>query len=201
MPEFARCQLPFDLPAFSTRNAFPRWAGKMHARTIPGAFREAADMVVAFALAQRSHPDRFLDPIGTLYRHSLETAIKECSKLGDEVFENPPPKEFYLEHNLVKPWLRVRAYMERRWFDAHYQALECGEAVIRQFQDIDPSAQGFRYATDRRGRPTLHRLPEQVDLVQVQQAVGQTLGLLDEIMIGFDADIEAASDMRWDCRE
>lgn len=110
-----------------------------------------------------SDQDTLLYPIAFLYRHYVELSLKQIVRDGNRLFgeeddyvgENVKKT---LNHSLTKYWSRCKAIYQAIWPQGRVEELLVVENCIKEFDNYDPNAQGFRYDTDRDGNPTLNGL-------------------------------------------
>lgn len=126
------------------------------------AYKYAADELVKEALC--CHEPHLLDyPIFYTYRHMLELYLK--------ILLDDPPQAKQIGHNL--PAL-IRA-IEKKF---HRQANEWVIARIREFSEIDPTSDLFRYA-DRPPRHPKH-VEVWIDFVQLKATMTQLCEVFEE---------------------
>lgn len=133
-----------------------------------GSYKDAADHLVGNI--ERYEVDSLVYPIMFLYRHHLELQLKSllrnlCLFHG---LERTFPKK---KHDLVELWCRVRPLME----EICPQDTEDNdhiEARIKEFSQIDPVSESFRYPEDKGKKPSFQSVPKQyrgyINLFQVR---------------------------------
>lgn len=187
-------EVTFTATEQSTRNAFVRWNPYREAEIADG-FKEAADAVVAHALEQPSHPDRFLFPIAFMYRHSLEVELKILHRKASHLTTTPLPNKGLNTHDLVRIWQLVRRMIEQVWPQGNRQELDRVEQVIRDFQDADPRAQAFRYEVDTKGEENLKAFPDAIAIDSLRDVVTKAYELLDGCEMGIDHYLDLVAQM------
>ncbi|HEX2839513.1 MAG TPA: hypothetical protein VHN77_15455 [Phycisphaerales bacterium] len=178
----------------SPRNAFVRWMDPDREAGIASGFKEAGDAVVDHAMSQIRHPDCFLFPIGFLYRHALEVQLKVLCRVGCKLYDEEPPKAIET-HHLRSLWQSVRRYIELVWPQGDKSVLDQAEALILEFDTVDPLAQSFRYERDKKGQLQLARLPESVTLETLRSAVHDVFEFLDGCEMGLSEELSARYEM------
>lgn len=173
------------------RNAYVRWMDPYRDSAIARGFKEAADAVVDHAAAQSRHPDQYLFPIGFLYRHCLELKLKRLCKLGEDLTSLQVPSGILRSHSLTGLWLHLRPMIEKVWPSGDPRELDSVNAVLREFQEVDPTSQGFRYDVDTQGQENLRGLPESITLDHLREVIDRTFALLDGCEAGFEECLSA----------
>lgn len=127
-------------------------------------FKEAGDALVEFAVSGKKFawPEPLFRPIGLLYRHYLEIAMKYwIQKLGRE----PAP----YEHDFESLWDALKPLIEPFCKStAEHKSLQKVEEVILAFHRYDPSGQEFRYTktkAKKKEKDTLDNVPPCVDIL------------------------------------
>lgn len=89
-------------------------------------------------------------PLAFMWRHRLELllkrAMKEAKDLRMEPYEHPG------HHNLADLWNELRPYIQTLGSPGAVEP-ENVEATLLEFQKVDPGADGFRYASQRKPKP------------------------------------------------
>jgi HEPN domain-containing protein len=116
-------------------------------------FKKAGDILVEHAKITGSDLDTIVYPAVFLYRQYVELRLKDLiidgSKLLDEAKEPPPT------HSLQHLWSYVKDLLNRVFSGGNYSEFEKLEAMINQFNEVDPSSFSFRYPVDKKGKITL----------------------------------------------
>ncbi|MBZ5627759.1 MAG: hypothetical protein LAO06_02730 [Acidobacteriia bacterium] len=123
------------------------------------AYHRAGKMLVENFAAQRAYHDFDSCPIVFLYRHALELLIKAVMNLGNQLSVLTDNRELATDnllsegHGLVKHLPKVNKIFEAvGWKDAFVQAgLPGAEALIKEFEDVDPGGFAFRYSVKKDG--------------------------------------------------
>jgi len=125
-------------------------------------FKMAADKLVDISVAEPGSADYLVYSIGYLYRMYIELRLKDIVETAKQASRNG--------HNLEKLWRAAKPVMEAspQWFD--HQELEAVEEKIREFSQIDPSSDAWRYSTNMKGATTLKDI-HAVDLRRLKQVV------------------------------
>lgn len=152
-------------------------------------YRQAADVVVA-ALADEgraygvpAYPDAVAFPVAFCYRHYVELMLKaliiDASRLLGRA-EQPP-----WTHRLDPLWSLVRPKLEEIWPD---DDLDPMEAKIKQFHDLDPTSEEFRFPFV--GKPKVQKVSLQtvhgVNLLRLREIVDDLALMLNGAVDGID---------------
>lgn len=130
------------------------------------AYKQAADELVAAAIARCTNSNLAIAPILFNYRQAIELALKLI--IGERYLaehENIDIDDLFT-HHLLKLWDPVRAWLvDRGSWDEWCEMIDCN---IRLLDRIDPSSMSFRYVDERAhfapdalqeiGRASLHHL-------------------------------------------
>jgi hypothetical protein len=125
-------------------------------------YRKAAVAVFESAIHANVSPDFLVFPMAFLWRHYLELALKDVIAVGRRIAGEP--WGFPSGHNLMNLWNVARPHV-----------VQCGnpnapelvnvEANIREFEQVDPESDGFRYPFNRdRDARTLEGAPTYLNL-------------------------------------
>jgi len=125
-------------------------------------FKMAADKLVDIAANEPGYADCLVYPVGYLYRMYIELRLKGIIESAKEVSRTG--------HDLKKLWEEARQTIESssQWFDD--QELEALDEKIREFNEIDPFSDAFRYARNKKGEPSLKDI-RTVDLKHLKQVI------------------------------
>jgi hypothetical protein len=140
----------FRLNACVGRNGGPADFGR-----IARGFFEAGKCLVASLEVDRLNIDLLVYPIVFNYRHGLEAALKYLVKRLPRLFgERGVAKP---NHDLLVNWGKVRGYLERPDMpdDQDREWIETVERRLREFAEIDPQGECFRYPEAKDGSPYL----------------------------------------------
>lgn len=103
-------------------------------------------------------------------RHCIELSLKEIIAVGRR--QDGGGWGFPNHHQLLDLWKEAKPYIIQTGLEGDVGP-EVGnvEANIVEFEKIDPSAQGFRYALDRSGDRSLATAPEVLNLRVLHDAM------------------------------
>ena len=132
-------------------------------------YREAAEALFEHIDRSPAVPDFILFPFAFLWRHFVELSLKEIIVLGCALDGKQAPKKFH--HELRGLWRDARLVIERTEPKRGDPALAIVEARVLALADIDPTSQGFRYATDTKGARSLPAAPSHVNLRLFHEAM------------------------------
>ena len=132
-------------------------------------YRAAAGALFDFAESSHRSPDYLVFPLAFLWRHHLELALKDIIAVGRQLAGEDwgfPP-----HHLLLDLWSEARGYIAECG-DPEAPELTNVEANLREFQTIDPGADGFRYPLNRKQTDrSLPNAPDQVNLRVLHEAM------------------------------
>ncbi len=124
-------------------------------------YRRAAEILFREMAERGRSLDMLVFPFAFLWRHSIELQLKHlierCGVLLDDDEDRPP-----LHHRLVGLWEEAK----RRIVEicGEQIGMEGVDRVVAELDQLDPESTGFRYPTDRKGRPNLSSPPAALDL-------------------------------------
>jgi hypothetical protein len=109
---------------------------------------EAAERLAKAILADTSLIDLMIYPLAFTNRHAIELALKDLAHKLPPLWNEGPAVA--LTHKLSDNWRQVKSYLEKGpEFDP--TAVEMVDAVLRDFIEIDPSGEAFRFPSSRSG--------------------------------------------------
>lgn len=109
-------------------------------------YRKAATALYGTAVETGTSPDYLVFPIAFLWRHHLELALKDVISVGRQLAGEPP--SFPSGHRLLALWQTARPHIAACG-DPTAPELTNVEISLREFEGIDPYADGFRYPLSR----------------------------------------------------
>ena len=125
-------------------------------RKYASAYELAVETLCERILTNPSGIDLLIYPIGFLFRHYIELSLKEIILTGSYLLERDCGEG--LGHSLEIRWTAVRKILEEVWPDGDNTDLDGLEACIKEYMEIDPNSQSFRYPADTKGNPTLEKV-------------------------------------------
>jgi len=151
-------------------------------------YRKAATAVFEHAVSTRTSPDFLVFPMAFLWRHHLELVLKDIIALGSRLAGEPwgfPPG-----HGLMKLWKEARPHIIQCG-DPNAPELANVEANLREFEHVDPGADGFRYPFNRdRDARSLDRAPDHLNLRVLHDAMEAVANFFD----GVRSELSSRSD-------
>ncbi len=161
-------------------------------------YRRAATALYDHAASTGSSPDYFVFPIAFLWRHHLELALKDIISIGRTL--EGEPRGFPAGHRLLDLWAAAREHIVKCG-DPAAPELTNVEENIREFENIDPWADGFRYPLNR--DQTARSLPNAPDYVNLRvlhegmEALANFFsGVRSELGVRLDYKLEMEAEMR-----
>lgn len=160
-------------------NACVSWAlGMNDIEPYAEGYRRAAAALFEKAAARSESPEYIVWPMAFLWRHYLELALKDTILRGRALEEEP--QDFPKHHRLLDLWKIARPHIERCG-SPNSPELPNVEAVIEEFEKIDPGAMGFRYPWARDGERSLPDAPDRVNLRMLHEAMEATANFFDAV--------------------
>lgn len=161
-----------------------------------GGFRQAADLAVEHALSTGHDQDYLVYPIVFGYRQYLELRLKglvrDASRLLDEA--DPSPK-LMGGHRLSPLWAVVRPLLDRIFSGGSDQLDRIGDRV-NEFEAMDPDSFAFRYATTKRGTPSLPVDLRHIDLANMRSVMEKIASALDGADTGIGVYLDDKAERR-----
>lgn len=166
-------------------------------------YRKAAVALFESTVATNTSPDYVVFPITFLWRHHVELALKDIIATGRQLAGEP--WGFPANHRLLELWKEARPHI-----------VECGdpfapelanvEANLREFGEIDPRSDGFRYPLNRdRTERSLPNAPEYVNLRVLHEAMEALAnflsGVRSELGVRLEYVVQMEAEMSRDERE
>lgn len=163
-------------------------------------YREAYEEAVIVLFqhgAQHSKPEKLLLPLGFLWRHLLEVALKNIvGGTREMLIEDLSPAETRAmrTHDLVSLWSHAREHVELLGM-TNDLPMSTLNSILVELQTVDPTADGFRYPFKRDAlTQTLAKMPAEIDLGRFHAACSLALQSLDRVMSEIDARDDAFLD-------
>jgi hypothetical protein len=156
-------------------------------------FKDAADRVVEGSANESVHPDKYFGPVGFLYRHYLELALKYIISCGQSLYDEQelPPHG----HGLKSLWESARAYLIRAWPEGDSSELKIIEDAITDFDEIDSSGQEFRYVKTKKGNSSLAHAPRIISLEHLKEKMHELYRFISGCALGLEVYLEYKRDM------
>jgi hypothetical protein len=161
-----------------TRSVHLDWFGNDTPLGLADGFKEAAEKVVAGAVADPRHPDKSFWPAAYLYRHALELVLKELVSRGAALLGISLSARELHGHRLRDLWTRARVILIEVWPEGDTAELQTADDAIADFDRVDPTGQAFRYRSDKNGRLFLEELPRVLSLEHMAAHAAEAFDLL-----------------------
>jgi hypothetical protein len=146
-------------------NACVGWVQSQHHKMfgyVEG-YRKAAAALFESAVETGTSPDYLVFPIAFLWRQHLELALKDIIATGRELAGEP--RGYPSGHRLLDLWTAAKPIISQCG-DPAAPELANVEDNIREFQNIDPGADGFRYPLNV--KQTARSMPNAPDYVNLR---------------------------------
>ncbi len=142
-------------------------------------YRKAAEAVFENAASAGTSPDYVIFPLAFLWRQHVELALKDIIARGRRL--DGEDWSFPLGHGLLKLWAEARPHIAKCG-EQNAPELAHVEANMREFEQVDPGADGFRYPFNRRLRErTLENAPDHVNLEALHEAMDALANFFDAV--------------------
>ena len=160
-------------------------------------YKRAAEAVIDHVAATRMMQDALVYPVLFLYRQYLELTLKILIADAEELaqIDGPPARG----HDLNALWARCKQAVVRvmRELDDHSVDLSIIANCVLQFQEADPSAQGFRYPEHHDGSPIRHAASH-VNLRHLRDEMDNAGRVLDALLTGFSVYVDQRREMLYE---
>jgi hypothetical protein len=158
-------------------------------------FKRAADQLVEDLLDGSAHsPDLLIYPILFLYRHYLELRLKELIIASARLLGETPNVPGH--HTLTDLWAEVRPRLERIWpgpsARRHHDAIR---EHLREFCNLDPKSQAFRYPVDTNGVPSV-TTDANISLRHLKETIAGISTILDGSSFGMNEMADFNTEMQ-----
>ncbi len=157
-------------------------------------YKDAGDVLVEYIKEKQVNQNSLVYPIVFLYRQYIELRMKKIIRDGYQLLDDDPEK-FRKIHEIDDLWKKCRETIEKVWHEDPAGNLEAVGECIRQFSEIDPNSQKFRYPTDKSGNPSLPDPSPPINLRNFAEVITRTGSLLDGVSMGISAEIEYKREM------
>ena len=150
-------------------------------------YKEAADHLAVYA-SESNKQDLFIYPMMFLYRHYLELRFKAIISRGKELIgENG---SFPRTHKLLDLWSQSKIILGKIWKQGVAAEFELIENIVKDFEEIDPYAEAFRYPMSTAGNKYLVGV-KHINIEVVAHSIGEAAEFLDGAYEGILEYLEA----------
>jgi hypothetical protein len=127
-------------------------------------YRRGARQLVEHVGEQATEQDLLVYPVVYLYRHHVELALKRLLILAADLAQEELDQKCLNDlggHHIDQLWsdckkiLNAPKIQNSCGFTLPIEDIEGIDSYIKQLSAVDPDAQAFRYARDKKGRPSL----------------------------------------------
>ncbi len=149
---------------------------------IADAFKGAADLVVDGLAREKQphHVDRYLMPVGYLYRHYLELKLKYIIDGGVAIKAIMVKDDELGTHNLNDLWKKFTELVTATGMGNDPAPMAATAQVVKDFHDHDKSGSAFRYARHKdTKKPLLKNPPDWIGLTQMRDVMARVHTFLD----------------------
>ncbi|MBI4297716.1 MAG: hypothetical protein HY676_04215 [Chloroflexi bacterium] len=151
-------------------------------------YKRAGDILVQYVVDTTSYQDLLVYPIVFLYRQYLELRMKGLTIVGSYLLDQEV--EFSRTHDLTSLWGKVRQILEAVFPRDKQENLDLLGKRLAEFNQIDNISDAFRYPSDKKGKPSL---PKDMDIINLGHLRDVILGIshvLDGASTGIDAKLD-----------
>jgi hypothetical protein len=118
----------------------------------------AAAQIGEGLLQDSSRVDVQIYPLVYNFRHAIELSLKSLAKKLPRIWA-ADVDEIKQTHKLIDNWNAVKPYLLRdRQFDSDKTLIPVIASILKDFLEIDPTGEAFRYPTARNGDMHLERI-------------------------------------------
>jgi hypothetical protein len=184
--------------------AFLAW---QQGRGLPGrimGYRRAAE-ILATAMLADSRNIRDLDtvifPFAACWRHYVELQLKWLITQCQELLDLPVKRRG--GHNIEQLWSELRALLVQAYPAEEKRDLSVVGRLLKQFAQIDPDSQDFRYVERRDGTPTLVDI-DHIDICDFHEAMLAVANYFEAIDSAIDHDKDMKNEAlqyEWEIRQ
>ena len=158
-----------------------------HWETYVDGYKRAGDVLVEHVKNTHSDQDTLVYPIVFLYRQYIELRLKIIISDGNHFLE--AKKEFPTHHDIVNLWVECKNIIIKMFVDDPIKDLTALEKCIKEFANIDPSSESFRYPVDKKGSPNLSEL-QHINLRNLSEVMGRIAAFLDSVSMGISVFLD-----------
>ncbi|QZY97726.1 hypothetical protein [Pantoea dispersa] len=159
-------------------------------------YRRAADILIRHINLTARDQDFLVYPVVFLYRHHIELQIKQVTGLARELLLDDDSRgSSKATHNLNSLWEAARKVLRRaddRLVPSDFTRIS---AVVKELNEVDLSATGFRYARTREGGRSLEGIPY-INTRRFGEQMAAASDDLDGIDTGLRYLLDLESEMR-----
>ena len=141
-------------------------------------YKRAADLLVQH-LETTYDVNTVVYPVLFLYRQYIELSLKDI--IRDGRYLNHQRRQAPAVHELRSLWNEARAIIKKHLADIPTRDLERIESLIREFSELDPTSEAFRYPAKKDGEPSFPYDSPAVNLKRVADVMGELSALLGPI--------------------
>lgn len=139
-------------------------------------YKRAGDLLVADIQKAQSYQDTLVYPIVFLYRHYLELRLKSLIRDGRELLDEKcsVPET----HDLNNLWGECKKILLKVFPDSPTKDLFAVQDCLKQFAEVDPYSESFRYPFNKNGDKTLTGL-KHINLRNLNEVMNRIASFLD----------------------
>jgi len=135
-------------------------------------FEKAAEWFVQNLREQGHLHDAMLYPVAYLWHHSLELQLKALIRISRH--DGSFPKG----HNLPRLWEEIEPFLYERYGAEALAPHAYLKRLLDELHELAPSGEGLRYPVTNEGAPTLSKMPDVVNLDNLDRVMRKVADLL-----------------------
>lgn len=158
-----------------------------------GGYLRGAHALIDLGLSTRAKRDYLVYPAVFLYRHYVELQLKSLHLLLLEHAERP--KQFPKTHCLETLWREVRKGLKT--IDDQPVVFDAAEALILEFQNLDPRSDAFRYPVKPDGGASLPRALQHINLESLRASMDRLATFFGSVNLMIEGEITLREEEFW----
>jgi hypothetical protein len=158
----------------------------------------SAKLTVEHVNRTGTHQDFLIYPAAFCYRQFIELAMKDILRNGKQLLQEPG--DYLQSHDLKPLWEGVRPILEKVWPEGPKKDLNNVWAIIKQFHDVDPKSDAFRFPEGKKGEKPLKHISH-INLRILGSVMEKLYNFFGGCMMGIDEYLSAQREAESDARE
>ena len=155
---------------------------------------ESANIIVEQLFTDNHHIDLKIYPIVFMYRQYIELMLKHLSLIATNLFEDCA--RYSKGHDLFKRWEDLLKVIEKE-SDLELEEIDFSEisSLIREFNNLDPTGETFRYPTSKKGEYFL----QEISVINIE-VLYKKMKIIYEIFENIDLRLSVLKEWIYDAR-
>lgn len=130
-------------------------------------------------------------PLVFLWRHYLELRFKELVLSFSDLRDQKPPANVMQQHNLSRLWSSLRPMVRDQMTKKELALLD---AVIQEFDAVDPTSQSFRYHASTKGQRSVSGVTH-IGVPRLVAALSKVSDLLEGMSMAASVERDQRAEM------